>query len=123
MSSCREGSFARLAIANDQRGDLAHGFSVEQEEPMSSTKLQIALFSLLIVPATPGAAQTTIPAGIECGGQYECVEERLLTLTEARASWGYPRSTEEAARTASASVRFVLPVAGEEAVTGASSAQ
>jgi hypothetical protein len=32
---------------------------------------------------------TTQPA-IECGGQYECVDDRPLTRTEARASLGYP---------------------------------
>jgi hypothetical protein len=38
-----------------------------------------------------GSSQVTIQSAIECGGQYECVEDRPLTPAEARASLGYPR--------------------------------
>lgn len=62
---------------------------------MSSNMPKIALWSLMIAAATPGAAQGPAdPAafkGTECGGQYECVEDRPLTLAEARASQGYPQ--------------------------------
>jgi hypothetical protein len=38
-----------------------------------------------------GSSQLTIQPAIECGGQYECVEDRPLTQAEARASLGYPQ--------------------------------
>jgi len=67
---------------------------VEQEEAMSSKMLKIALWSLMLAAATPSAAQSPDDAvalkGKECGGQYECVEDRPLTPAEARASLGYP---------------------------------
>jgi hypothetical protein len=31
-----------------------------------------------------------LAAAIECGGQYECLEDRPLTPAEARAGLGYP---------------------------------
>jgi hypothetical protein len=70
-------------------------------EPDTMQKISIGLSALLLIAATtkPGAAQdlsTARPAltaqpAIECGGQYECVEDRPLTPAEARASLGYPQ--------------------------------
>ena len=45
-------------------------------------------------------------AEMRCGGQYECVEERLLTPAEARTSIAYPRDelgkpSEDASKVAS----------------------
>lgn len=37
-----------------------------------------------------GSSQVTMQPAIECGGQYECVEDVPLTPAEARASRGYP---------------------------------
>ena len=37
-----------------------------------------------------GSSQATLQPATECGGQYECVEDRPLTPAEARASLGYP---------------------------------
>jgi hypothetical protein len=34
-------------------------------------------------------------AGIECGGQYECVEDRPLTPTEALSSRAYPQIAQQ----------------------------
>jgi hypothetical protein len=68
---------------------------IEEEEAMSSKMLNIALWSLMLAAATPSAAQSPADAaalkGTECGGQYECVEDRPLTPAEARASLGYPQ--------------------------------
>jgi hypothetical protein len=55
-----------------------------------------ALCCLLLLAASGGssAAQQSpseVYAGIQCGGQYECVEDRPLTEAEARASRGYPQ--------------------------------
>jgi hypothetical protein len=71
---------------------------IEQEEDMSSNMLKIALWSLMLAAATPSAAQSPVDAaalkGMQCGGQYECVEDRPLTPAEARASLGYPHAAE-----------------------------
>jgi hypothetical protein len=68
---------------------------IEEEEAMSSNMLKIALWSLMFAATTPSAAQSPDDAvalkGNECGGQYECVEDRPLTPAEARASLGYPQ--------------------------------
>jgi hypothetical protein len=68
---------------------------IEEEEAMSSNMLKIALWSLILAAATPSGAQSPADAptfkGTECGGQYECVEDRQLTQAEARASLGYPQ--------------------------------
>ncbi len=55
-----------------------------------------ALCCLLLLAASGGssAAQQSpseLHAGMQCGGQYECVEDRPLTEAEARASRGYPQ--------------------------------
>jgi hypothetical protein len=70
---------------------------------------------LLAVSAGSSAAQQTpsdVHAGMQCGGQYECVEDQPLTEAEARASRSHPEFAhpQEAAQvaatppTASASV-------------------
>ena len=38
-----------------------------------------------------GSSQATVQPAIQCGGQYECVEDVPLTPAEARASLGYPQ--------------------------------
>ena len=69
--------------------------------------IAIGLSALLVIAATtkPGAAQDlrtavaaqTAQPAVECGGQYECVEDRPLTPAEARASLGYPQVAQEPA--------------------------
>ena len=55
--------------------------------------------SLLAPAATSASAQPVITApeqlwAIECGGQYECVPDVLLTEVEARTCLGYPHAEE-----------------------------
>jgi hypothetical protein len=65
---------------------------------MSKQHLGIGLSLVLLLTASVGSAsaqqsepsQATMQPAIECGGQYECVEDRPLTPAEARASLGYP---------------------------------
>jgi hypothetical protein len=49
----------------------------------------LLLTSLSVAPTS--AEQDVAATAIECGGQYECVEDRPLSLAEARASIGYPQ--------------------------------
>lgn len=62
---------------------------------MSSNMLKIALWSLMLAAATPSAAQSPDDAvalkGMQCGGQYECIEDRPLSDAEARASRSHPQ--------------------------------
>jgi hypothetical protein len=51
------------------------------------------LFTSLSVAPT-SAGQDIAALASECGGQYECVEDRPLSLPEARASIGYPQVAE-----------------------------
>jgi hypothetical protein len=66
--------------------------------PKQRLALSLSLALLLATSAGPVAAQQSGPANatalptIECGGQYECVEDRPLTPAEARASLGYPQA-------------------------------
>lgn len=72
----------------------------------------IAVGSLIAfcIPLTPGLTQDRGEAGVsarpDCGGQYECIEVRPLTASEARTSRGYPeaRSSEEASKASPDSV-------------------
>ena len=65
---------------------------------MSKQRLAIGLSLVLLLTASVGSAaaqqsepsKATMQPAIECGGQYECVEDRPLTPAEARASLGYP---------------------------------
>jgi hypothetical protein len=55
--------------------------------------------SLLAPAATSASAQPVITTpeqlwAIECGGQYECVSDVLLTEVEARTCLGYPHAEE-----------------------------
>jgi hypothetical protein len=61
----------------------------------------ICCFLLLAASAGSSAAQQS-PSEMQCGGQYECIEDRPLTETEAWASRGHPRfvQTQEPARIA-----------------------
>ena len=61
------------------------------------TSLSLAL--LLAISADSAVAQQSVPQAtplpaIECGGQYECIEDRPLTPAEARASLGYPQAAQ-----------------------------
>ena len=74
---------------------------------MNKHRPTTALCCLLLLAASGGssAAQQSpsdVHAGMQCGGQYECVEDRPLTEAEARASRGYPQlmQTQEAAQVA-----------------------
>jgi hypothetical protein len=59
---------------------------------MPNIQTCLCAFALALVAfASPGLAQQSTPdvaadAGLQCGGQYECLEIRLLTPEEARAS-------------------------------------
>ena len=64
---------------------------------MFTHPLRIALSCLLLTAASPALAQVQptqsqveVVAEMRCGGQYECLEERLLTPAEARTSIAYP---------------------------------
>jgi hypothetical protein len=60
----------------------------------------------MLAAATPSAAQSRADAvalkGMQCGGQYECIEDRPLTDAEARASRSHPQfaNPQEAAQVA-----------------------
>jgi hypothetical protein len=63
--------------------------------PKQQLGISLSLVLLLATSAGAAAAQESGPQAtplptIECGGQYECVEDRPLTPAEARASLGYP---------------------------------
>jgi hypothetical protein len=63
---------------------------------MTKHRPATALCCLLLLAASAGssAAQQSpsdLHAGMQCGGQYECIEDRPLTPAEARASLGYPQ--------------------------------
>jgi hypothetical protein len=76
--------------------------------------LRIIFSCLLLATSSAALAQIQdnppkqqVADGIECGGQYECVEERLLTPAEARTSIAYPSDelgnpSEDASKVASA---------------------
>ena len=54
---------------------------------------------LLALSAGPSVAQQAPPAPeaapvIQCGGQYECVEDRPMTPAEAQASRSHPQNAE-----------------------------
>ena len=60
-------------------------------------QLLVVVSSFLVVTASPAVAQgqanqspEEVASEMRCGGQYECLEERLLTLAEARTSIAYP---------------------------------
>jgi hypothetical protein len=71
--------------------------------------LLVVVSSLFLVAASPAVAQgqanqseETVTAELRCGGQYECVEERLLTPAEARTSIAYPaNAADDATKVAS----------------------
>jgi hypothetical protein len=58
-----------------------------------------------------GSPQATMRPGTDCGGQYECVEDRPLTPAEARASLGYPQvvKSQESARQEPAQIAATQP--------------
>ena len=74
------------------------GFANPEEDLMSKQRLGIGLSLVLLLTASVGSAaaqqsepsKATLQPTIECGGQYECLEDRPLTPAEARASLGYP---------------------------------
>jgi hypothetical protein len=61
--------------------------------------LGLSLVASLILFAGPSVAQQAQPAPavehvIQCGGQYECVEDRPMTATEAQASRSHPQNAQ-----------------------------
>jgi hypothetical protein len=61
--------------------------------------LRISLALSLILFAGSSVAQQASPApaepsGIQCGGQYECIEDRPMTPAEAQASRNHPQNGE-----------------------------
>jgi hypothetical protein len=73
---------------------------------MHTVKIGLSCIALLVVSVASAAAQQSPPTpearpAVECGGQYECVEDRPLTPAEARTSLGYPQAdSQDAARIA-----------------------
>jgi hypothetical protein len=71
--------------------------------------LFVVLSSLVLIAASPAVAQgqgnqseEKVTVEMRCGGQYECVEERLLTHAEARTTIAYPAdAAEDATKVAS----------------------
>jgi hypothetical protein len=66
------------------------------EELMNKYRPSTALCCILLLAASGGssAAQQSpseVHAGMQCGGQYECIEDRPLTEAEARASHSHPQ--------------------------------
>ena len=60
-------------------------------------RLGVSFALLLTLTAGPSVAQQTLPApeakpDIQCGGQYECVEDRPMTPAEAQASRSHPQN-------------------------------
>ena len=77
------------------------------EEFMNKHGPATALCCLLLLAASGGssAAQQSpseMHAGMQCGGQYECIEDRPLTDAEARTSRSHPQfvNPQEAAQVA-----------------------
>jgi hypothetical protein len=78
---------------------------------MSMLRIMVSCLLLTTSSAVLAQSQEKPPnekaaAEMRCGGQYECVEERLLTPAEARSSIAYPSDTsgnppEEASKVAS----------------------
>ena len=67
-----------------------------KEELMNKHRPITALCCLLLLAASAGssAAQQSpseVHAGMQCGGQYECIEDRPLTEAEARTSHSHPQ--------------------------------
>jgi hypothetical protein len=67
--------------------------------PKQRLGLSLSLVLLLATSAGSAVAQQSAPQAapqpaIECGGQYECLEDRPLTPAEARASLGYPQAAQ-----------------------------
>jgi len=57
--------------------------------------LGVSFALLLTLTASASVAQQALPApplqpGIQCGGQYECIEDRPITPAEAQASRSHP---------------------------------
>src|SRR5438552_3642039 len=97
---------------------------IEEEEHMPSNMLKIGLWSLMLAAATPSAAQVPVDApayhGIECGGQYECIEYKPLPLAEARTSLGYPHTVDHAEGRTSARALTIRPASTEQPFEDAS---
>ena len=69
-----------------------------KEELMNKHRSITALCCLFLLAASAGssAAQQSpseVHAGMQCGGQYECIEDRPLTEAEARTSHSHPQFT------------------------------
>jgi hypothetical protein len=52
--------------------------------------LLLTTSSAVLAQSQENAPKEQAAAEMRCGGQYECVEERLLTPAEARSSIAYP---------------------------------
>lgn len=83
--------------------------------------LGVSFALLLTLIAGSSAAQQAQPApvvkpDIQCGGQYECVEDRPMTPAEAQASRSHPQNTEpqDPKQVATARPTVAKPSAGEK---------
>jgi hypothetical protein len=99
---CDDGN--RLQYRSSGQGHPSPQASPVEEDLMPKQRLGLSLSVALLLAASAGSAAaqqsgpakaTALPA-IECGGQYECIEDRPLTPAEARASLGYPQAQPQA---------------------------
>jgi hypothetical protein len=61
----------------------------------SALPLTIAVLAAATSFAQAGPLQVELSAGIQCGGQYECVPDVRLTEAEAKTCLGYPRPSQQ----------------------------
>jgi hypothetical protein len=119
----RDQMFAEMdlsAVATSRASGKARNLKLQsaarhaKEQLMNKHRPTTALCCFLLLAASAGssAAQQSpsdVHAGMQCGGQYECIEDRPLTEAEARTSHSHPQFAhpQEAAQvqpTASSSV-------------------
>ena len=88
--------------------------------------LAVSFALLLALFAGPSVAQQAPPAPeaaptTQCGGQYECVEDRPMTPAEAQASRSHPQNAEaqDPKQIASARPTVDTPLSGERHGTSA----
>ena len=87
---------------------------------MLKNQLSLSVSSALMLTLFAGSsvaqqAPPAVQAGIQCGGQYECVEDRPMTPTEAQASRSHPHNAEpqDSKQIATAQPTVARPTADE----------
>jgi hypothetical protein len=106
-SSARTADEGNEAMTPTTLNVLAHAARHAKEEFMTRHRPTVALCCLLLLAASGGSAAaqqspSEVQASMQCGGQYECIEDRPLTEAEARASRSHPQfvQTQEQAHVA-----------------------